>query len=302
VLNPTQKKNLTVLLLGATGSGKTSFMSLLVNLFQGCGPFELAPKHDLTKESGGKMTETQTKEATLYTITTSDGTKIQILDTPGFADTQGIKQDEKHKAEINNAIKKWVTSIDAVIIVTNGDKERSKPATDYTLKVLTSMFPHSIIDNIGFVFTHSNAFTFKFRMEKLPDELKKSRYWLIDNPLLMNDKYQMLKAQGAAANVLKSGRRQTEDVYEEAVETLNDWLKWLDDRTTQPTTEIDHLYQMTVNIEANIEAAISVLTCSTEQRKTWEDIQFKLQNATQVGLSVSVFVATANQPPLGNEE
>lgn len=277
-----KKKVVTILLIGETGTGKTSFMSLLLNLLQGNGPFELEEKHDTTKESGLSKTQSQTTEAALYITTTSDGVEIQILDTPGLADTRGIDQDNKHKAEINSAIKELVTSIDAVLIMANGTIERLGAATSYTLSVITSMFPRPIINNIGFIFTNSDPLTWNFQMDKLQPELRNAQCWLIQNPLALSKNYETQAKRGGPDAVMKKWRRTLTTCYEDTVETLNEWLEWLDERDVQPTKGINDLYQKLVSIESYLEAKLSALTRSHERRRTWESLKFDLEDTEKV--------------------
>lgn len=185
-------------------------MSLLVNLFQGNGPLELTERNDPKKETGLSLTQSQTAQPTLYTVTTTDGTKIQILDTPGLADTRGIDQDNKHKAAINAAIKNHITTIDAVLIMANGSVERLGAATDYTLNIITSMFPYSIIGNIGFIFTNSDPLTCNFQMESLQKELRGSPRWLIQNPIALLKNYLKQVEAGAHERTLKQWGRNRE--------------------------------------------------------------------------------------------
>ncbi|KAJ1304184.1 hypothetical protein OPQ81_008584 [Rhizoctonia solani] len=273
-----RKRQLTILLIGETGCGKTAFMSLLVNLFQGYGPFELEDENDVDKESGLGKQESQTTEATLYTVKSPDGSIIQILDTPGLADTRGIDQDNKHKAKINQAIQEFVTTIDAVIIMANGTTERMPAATNYTLSTLTSMFPHSIINNIGFIFTHCELLTKNLNMGALPEELRGARNWTLENPLAFNKNYQREKDAGGNEALLEEGRQRLLTIYKNTVETLNDWLNWVDERDPQPTNEINRLYQTLVEIESKIDAAIALMTRLSEQRNKWEGIKCDLND------------------------
>ncbi|KAJ1304174.1 hypothetical protein OPQ81_008574 [Rhizoctonia solani] len=266
-----RKRQLTILLIGETGCGKTAFMSLLMNLFQGYGPFELEDENDVEKESGLGKQESQTTEATLYTVKAPDGTVIQILDTPGLADTRGIDQDNKHKAKINHAIQEFITTIDAVIIMANGTTERMLAATNYTLSTLTSMFPHSIINNIGFIFTHCELLTKNLDMGALPEELRGARNWTLENPLAFNKNYQREKDAGGNEALLEEGRQRLLTIYKNTVETLNDWLNWVDERDPQPTNEINRLYQTLVEIESKIDAAIALMTCLSEQRNSSDE-------------------------------
>ncbi|KAF8593911.1 hypothetical protein BDV93DRAFT_612059 [Ceratobasidium sp. AG-I] len=279
VLNPLKKNVITILLIGETGSGKTSLMSLLINLFQGNGPFELTDQHDPTKESGLSQAHSQTTSAKLYVVITSDGTKVQILDTPGLADTAGIGKDDEHKAEINSGIKDFIESIDAVLIVANGTVPRLGAATNYTLSVISSMFPHSIIDNICFLFTNSDLSTLNFQMDTLQPELRDSKYWAIQNPLSLHRNYRAQAGGGAPDRVLESSAKKLKGSYEEAVETLNEWLAWLNERKAQPTQDIHDLYQTFVHIESCIDATLSSLTRLHESRQRWKQIESDLENA-----------------------
>ncbi|QRV92786.1 AIG1 domain-containing protein [Ceratobasidium sp. AG-Ba] len=297
VLDATRKRLITILIIGETGCGKTSLMSLLVNLFRGHGPLELQEWHNKSAESGLSKHQSQTTTATFYTITTKSGLKIQLLDTPGLADTRGIDQDNKHKAEINGAIKEYVTSIDAVLIIANGTVPRLTAATNYTLSVITSMFPRSIIDNIGFIFTNSDLLTLNFDPESLPVELRESKRWLLQNPLAMIGKYRYWsQSPNVDAKQVKKLTNQLTTSYDESVDTLNEWLKWVDERQVQPTKEIDRLYNISMNIEAHIEAALLSLTHSSDERARYRRISENLQNAKKQRKALDDFIAQETAP------
>ncbi|CCO35352.1 hypothetical protein BN14_09470 [Rhizoctonia solani AG-1 IB] len=249
--------------------GPLKLKKRLTILLVGYGPFELEDENNEGVESGLKKQQSQTNHSTLYSVTCPDGTEIQILDTPGLADTRGVQQDEQHKANINRAIQESVTTIDAVLIMANGTTERIPAATHYTLCTLASLFPHSIVDNIAFVFTHCDSFTQNLNMASLPDVLKKSKYWTLENPLAYHKNYQReLKAAGSE-NTLSEGRKRLESIYQKTASTLNEWLAWIDVRCPQPTHEINQLYQTMLNIEGQIEAAISLMTrlAETEEQR-----------------------------------
>ncbi|KAF8703054.1 hypothetical protein RHS03_06302, partial [Rhizoctonia solani] len=275
---PKSKKRLTILLVGETGCGKTAFMSLLVNLFHGYGPFELEDEHDEGAESGLSKQESQTTDATLYTVTLPGGIEIQILDTPGLADTRGIEQDEQHKAIINKAIQEFVVEIDAVLIMANGTTERMSAATNYTLSTLTSLFPNSIIENIAFIFTHCDSFTRNLDKASLPVTLMNSRQWTLENPLAYRKKYQRAAREGASESTLKEGRDRLETIYKKTVCTLDEWLIWVEGCQAQPTHQINRLYETMLNIEAQIESAVSLITRIGERRRAVQAAQHDLEN------------------------
>ncbi|KAG9123795.1 hypothetical protein FRC07_013929 [Ceratobasidium sp. 392] len=282
-LNGIEKDIITILLIGETGSGKTSFMSLLSNLLQGHSPLELIDYHDESKESGRSKIHSQTTRATLYAITAADGRKFQILDTPGLADTHGIKQDRAHKDEINTAIKEFVPSVDAVIIMANGTSQRLNVVTSYALNTVCSMFPRSIIRNIGFIFTHCDATSLNFEPDSLRPELRESPFWALQNPLAIHKNLQKLQPNNRLS---QNPTEKLYNCYSDTVETLNDWLKWLDGLEVRTTIDIDRLYQISTRIEAGIDAALANITSLSEQREAYREIQTSLDDAKKACRSI----------------
>lgn len=98
----------TILLMGATGSGKTTMINAMVNYILGVewdDPFRFV----LVDEDiqGGSQAFSQTRGVSAYDIHYRDGFRIPysltIVDTPGFGDTEGIERDR----EITSSIKKF---------------------------------------------------------------------------------------------------------------------------------------------------------------------------------------------------
>ncbi|KAG8711057.1 hypothetical protein FRC11_003712 [Ceratobasidium sp. 423] len=238
-------------------------MSLLLNLFRGSGAFELKDKHSDDVQSGLDSSQSQTTEAKLYPLITSEGVKIQILDTPGLADTRGIEEDKKHKKRIYHAIQELITVIDGVMIIANGTQARLTVATDYTLNILATFFPRSIVDNIGIIFTNTDASEagLNFQMQSLPPELRRVDYWCLDNPLSLYKNYQALKAKNEFGPGKESKlKRNLRYNYEDTVETLDRWLGWLDDRKAVPTSVILDLYQRSTRIESQLFVTITSIS------------------------------------------
>ncbi|KAG8754423.1 hypothetical protein FRC11_006670 [Ceratobasidium sp. 423] len=289
---PKKKRVLTVLLVGETGSGKTSFMSLFLNLLQGHGPFELEEKHFTDAESGLDRTQSQTTEPRLYTFTTTDGIKFQILDTPGLADTRGTGEDNKHRERIYRAVKEHVTTIDGIMIVANGRIERLTAATGYTWETLATLFPRSIKDNIGFIFTNVDA-PDKLLLQKtsLPPELQTARSWRLDNPLSRHRNYldrihDLTESDKQRSRLVK----RLEEDYEDTVESLDNWLEWLDKREAIPSAAILELYHKSTEIESRLfgttlslenlsrlrkelQGMVSDLEAVEKKQRSWAEIQ-----------------------------
>ena len=101
----TGKRRKTILLMGATGSGKTTMINALINYVLGV-KFEDSFRFQLVNEvlRRGSQAHSQTSEVTVYDIYYRDGFRIPfsltIIDTPGFGDTEGIASDNEIPAKI----------------------------------------------------------------------------------------------------------------------------------------------------------------------------------------------------------
>lgn len=284
-----RKSTVTILLIGETGGGKTVFLSLLVNLFRGMGAFELKNMHVKGKESGLSTSQSQTNVATLYTINTFDGNKIYILDTPGLADTRGPALDKEHRAEINRSIKESITTVDAVLIIANGSVPRFDAATEYVLNVLTSMFPCSIAENIGFIFTNSVIGALNLDRKCLPEGLRKAKYWTIQNPLGLRNGFEAPTDESAQVSPERQLQILSQN-YEDTVEMLNKWLEWLDERNPVPTKEIYELYEKYNYIEGKMNASLSSITRLSEERAKWTNLDDDLEKTKDVGFFSPAFL------------
>lgn len=94
-----------LLLIGETGSGKTSFLNLLCNyvtikkLGFELGLEQLKNFNDIELENAqSKQMESKTSSTALYNIKLND-LKIGVIDIPGFGDSRGMDEDRKHTKE-----------------------------------------------------------------------------------------------------------------------------------------------------------------------------------------------------------
>ncbi|KAJ8482073.1 hypothetical protein ONZ45_g15079 [Pleurotus djamor] len=269
-LTPWKKSDMTILLIGETGVGKTAFLDLLANVCAGRTLEQFSRVHISTNEAGGSQLGSQTNKPSLYKITCANGYLVHILDTPGLADTRGTDFDDQHKQSIADAIRNEITTIDSVIVLANGTNTRLGVATQYALTVISGMFPNSIADNIGFVFTMvANPLQFNFKRDGLPLPLRKARIWAIDNPLAGWFHYQdALTAEEPPEDFIIADMQETvHRTYDKTLVTLNSFFQWQTERVVQPTKAINDLYQMSTRIEASITNVLAQIT-QTENRKT----------------------------------
>jgi GTP-binding protein EngB required for normal cell division len=104
----TNRKRKTILLMGATGSGKTTWINAMINYVLGVewdDPF----RFKLVDEQviGASQAHSQTQKVTAYDIHYKEGFRIPfsltIVDTPGFGDTGGMGRDK----EITSAVQEF---------------------------------------------------------------------------------------------------------------------------------------------------------------------------------------------------
>jgi len=165
----TRPSRFKVVVIGETGSGKTSFMNLLANVGQVMSLDEEKPltlamvqhlhKHAKTEAQKLKQTESQTKKAFPHKISNL-GFELTVIDTPGFGDTEGLAEDEKHVKSIKEVIIAQ-DAINCIVLVLNGMIPRVSPQLKYVLANVCALLPEEIMKQVLVVFT----------MQKDPDEL-----------------------------------------------------------------------------------------------------------------------------------
>ena len=107
------KRVINLLVLGITGAGKTTFLDSFCNFLLGV-KFKDGKRYKLVEEKN-KGAASTTSEVTIYHIgwrsieSNTDGDKIciNIIDTPGFADTRGHRWDCKIQIMIQSLIMKF---------------------------------------------------------------------------------------------------------------------------------------------------------------------------------------------------
>ncbi|KIL58589.1 hypothetical protein M378DRAFT_15436 [Amanita muscaria Koide BX008] len=250
----------TILLVGETGTGKTTFLSLLANILSGRNAGEYVFIHDEANEAGGGERHSQTMFAKQYLFESNNGVKVCILDTPGFVDTRGLEQDTQHKASIVGTIKDHIPTINAVLVLANGTLPRLGAATEYALSTLSSIFPRSLADNIGILFTNvDDRLSWNFDQKSVPESLRDiDRQFFVNNPLAKWKKYvELCSQQGLKKKEHAKLKGTIREAHEKALAELVLVFDWLDTLEPQPTTEILHLYEKSLEIDRNISSFLA---------------------------------------------
>ncbi|XP_014869890.1 uncharacterized protein LOC106934478 isoform X2 [Poecilia latipinna] len=155
----TKQINKTILLVGETGSGKSSLVNVIFNHVMGV-QFEDGVWFQIIDRQEG-----ETPDVIIYEICNSEGKilpySITIIDTPGYGNTKGIKHDDividrmRKLFETENG----VHILHAVGLVMKATDNRLSDRLMYIFDSVMSLFGNDMEKNIVALITHSNGRT-----------------------------------------------------------------------------------------------------------------------------------------------
>ncbi|XP_055329040.1 uncharacterized protein LOC129581810 [Paramacrobiotus metropolitanus] len=186
-----------VLLLGETGSGKSTLINYLTNFFQG-GDL-LQPKiavpnryyrsteaYTHSEKSIGDQSKSKTAKCSTYEFNL-EGKDFRFIDSPGLSDTGGVQQDDQNVACILEAAEK-AGALTAVILIINGTVSRATVNLSNTMARLRGNLPDVLIDNLIVVLTNCALGTYNFDFKSLlPWKIKSQNVFIMDNSALSRD-------------------------------------------------------------------------------------------------------------------
>uniref|UniRef100_UPI00398F6912 uncharacterized protein isoform X2 n=1 Tax=Pristiophorus japonicus TaxID=55135 RepID=UPI00398F6912 len=153
----------TIMVLGATGAGKTTLINGMINYILGVEWEDNFRYKLIDEETGRSQAESQTSSITAYELHHQKGFKIDysltIIDTPGFGDTRGITRDQS----IIDQIQQFFTSpdgvdqIDAMCFVVQASLARLTHAQKYIFDSILSIFGKDIAENIRILVTFADG-------------------------------------------------------------------------------------------------------------------------------------------------
>ena len=245
-----------MLLIGETGSGKTSFLNLICNfnLVQSLG-FQAGLEqfhnfNDFALENTiSPQMESRANDAKLYNVEFHD-LKIGIIDTPGFGDSRGMDEDKRHVKRIIDALKE-VDFINCVCLTINGRISRCTTALQYVLTEVTAVLPKMALDNVIVVFTNTaDVLDLNFAPTELTRyfgrEIK--TYFCIENPYCKFEKARQLMGKlqlNMIAESLKKG-------FEDTGTALNKMYTTIKPFTEVHTFHFIKLYDTKQEIEEKV--------------------------------------------------
>ena len=217
-----------MLLVGETGSGKTSFLNLVSNiqLVHKLG-FETSTKqfkhfNDIRFENpSARAMESKTTESFMYPVD-FDGVTIGIVDTPGFGDTRGFEIDKRNVKDIVNKVND-VAYMHCICFVINGRQARLTPQFQYVVSEISAVLPKVSVKNIILVITNARdeAETNIDIGELTPflgEAISLDNVFYLENPYCKLEKLQRMKSRNETP--LEEIAKGLKTAFTEASETL----------------------------------------------------------------------------------
>ncbi|UJR16642.1 hypothetical protein I4U23_003542 [Adineta vaga] len=166
-----------VLIIGETGSGKSTFINYLTNYFYNGtlknlrvaipSKFHLTVTENFSHCENDLQNTMHSKTDDCHQYLFSVGSKRYLfIDTPGLSDTRGTQQDDKNITKIINAVEN-LGGLNAVMIVVNGAVSRLTINLRHVLSQLRGNLPDIIMNNVIVVLTNATRYTVNFNLDAL---------------------------------------------------------------------------------------------------------------------------------------
>lgn len=156
------KPEKVLMVLGATGAGKSTLINGMVNFFLRVNWKDTFRFKIISDEGSNSQAQSQTKTITAYSFHFAHlPYVITIIDTPGFGDTGGIDRDKRIAGQIKQFFsgrdRGGIDQLNGIGFVTQSSLARLTPTQKYIFDAVLSIFGNDIVDNIFLLTTFADA-------------------------------------------------------------------------------------------------------------------------------------------------
>ncbi|XP_062407829.1 uncharacterized protein LOC134099104 [Sardina pilchardus] len=157
------RQNRTIMVLGATGAGKSTLINGMINYIVGVEWKDNFRFKVINEDQSTSQAHSQTSEVIVYKINHQEGFKIPfsltVVDTPGFGDTRGVTRDKQITEQIRRLFisANGVSEIDAVCFVTQASLARLTATQRYVFDSVLCIFGKDVAENIAMLVTFADG-------------------------------------------------------------------------------------------------------------------------------------------------
>ena len=156
--------NKVILLVGASGAGKTTWINSFINYVLGVDRKDQFRFKIVRESAEDDQTVSKTENIAMYKIHHRNGMKMHInltvIDTPGFADTRGVERDDDIQKDFYRLFQKkygFVPHINAVGFVQQASAHRLTGNQKYIFEKVLSLFGKDIEERIFLLLTFADT-------------------------------------------------------------------------------------------------------------------------------------------------
>ncbi|XP_076118493.1 uncharacterized protein LOC143099282 [Alosa pseudoharengus] len=154
------KPSKTILIVGETGTGKTTLINTMVNYMLGVKWEDRVWFQIMEEDKKKSQTKSQTSVITVYELFLETSSLcLRIIDTPGYGATEGIQFDQQIAESLHMLFKSedGIHEIEAVGLVVKGSQNRLTTFQTYIFDAILSLFGEDVEKNIVIFATHSDS-------------------------------------------------------------------------------------------------------------------------------------------------